>query len=198
MYHPRIERMRDILRDVGTAPLRLTATFSFPPLPANDFRYRSSLGGGAFLDLGPYAVSCGRVVFGTAATGWNCRSSPRDVRPDSVETGFAMLAGYAGSGTMIGHFSFETEYRNHLEVLGHGVYVGLDRVFTPPSDASLDIQIRRNNQHVTETVAPSDCFAEFFRSALLAIRSGSHQSFAEAMLNDARALADLVHAAQVG
>lgn len=60
-WHPQIQVTRDLFSQIATRPTRLTVSFSFPPLPADNFRYQQHLGGGALWDLGPYAVSPGRL-----------------------------------------------------------------------------------------------------------------------------------------
>ncbi len=50
-----------IMANENQIPTHITVDFSFPPLDPENFRYKKDLGGGALNDLGPYAVSAGRV-----------------------------------------------------------------------------------------------------------------------------------------
>ncbi|MEI6125398.1 MAG: Gfo/Idh/MocA family oxidoreductase, partial [Pseudomonadota bacterium] len=62
-WHPQIQMVSDLFLQAGTQPTRLTVAFSFPPFAEDNFRYQKTLGGGALWDLGPYAVSPGRLFF---------------------------------------------------------------------------------------------------------------------------------------
>ncbi|HQO38826.1 MAG TPA: Gfo/Idh/MocA family oxidoreductase, partial [Candidatus Omnitrophota bacterium] len=133
-YHGQITAIKDQFTAAGCAPSRLIAVFSVPPLNADNFRYEAALGGGAMFDLGPYAVSAGRVFFG--------REEPVEIEArvtsrggkGGVDISFSMLATYPGGRSMVGHFGFDTEYQNHLEVIGPGVSVKADRIFTTPAN----------------------------------------------------------------
>ena len=56
-YHPQISKVIEIIQEKNLTPTNLTVNFSFPPMNPGNFRYSKDLGGGAFNDLGPYAVS---------------------------------------------------------------------------------------------------------------------------------------------
>ena len=66
-YLDRLRRQRELVAggELGRV-LRINSCFRTPftPMPRDDFRRRSELGGGATLDVGCYAVSCLRYVAG--------------------------------------------------------------------------------------------------------------------------------------
>ena len=132
-WHPQIQTARDLFLRAGTQPTRLTISFSFPPFSEDNFRYQKHFGGGALWDLGPYAVSPGRLFFDDEPDEVFCRVGTK--KPDTgVDTSFSMMATYPGGRSMVGHFDFNTEYRNCINILGPGMSVEIDRFFTPPSD----------------------------------------------------------------
>lgn len=191
-YHPQIELARQGFAEAGSEPTRITATLSFPPLPAGNFRYQKALGGGALWDLGPYAITPGRLFFGAEPEEVVCRVTARG---DEVETGFSVLATYSGGRAMVGHFGFNTGYRNRLDILGPGVTVTVDRVFTMPAHLASELHVNQHDRPRTVTVEPADHFALFLRAVLEAIESGNHRPLAADMLADARALRRLREAA---
>lgn len=67
-YHPRITRIRRAFEEIGSQPSHIVSVFSFPPHRPENFRYRADLGGGSMWDLGPYAVTPGRIFFGAASS----------------------------------------------------------------------------------------------------------------------------------
>jgi len=184
-YHPAVLAIRDAFLNANTQPTRITATFSFPPLAPDNFRYRRELGGGALWDTGPYAVAPGRIFFDGEPEEICCRITDRD---NEVETSFSLLMTYSGGHSLVGHFGFNTGYRNRLEVLGPGMLVSLDRIFTLPADMAAPVHIRQDNQAKSIVIPPADSFAIFFREIIRAIDQGQVQKFAEDMMSDASVL----------
>ena len=137
-WHPHIQMARDLFMQADTRPTRLTVAFSFPPLPAGNFRYQKSLGGGALWDLGPYAVSPGRLFFEAEPEEVFCGIGTRN-SDTGVDTSFSMLAMYAGGRSLVGHFDFNTEYRNCINILGPSMSVDIDRFFTTPPDMESEL-----------------------------------------------------------
>jgi NDP-hexose-3-ketoreductase len=188
-YHPQIAVARQLFEEVGSQPTQLVAAFSFPPLEPENFRNDADLGGGALLDLGPYAVTPGRLFFGDAPHEVICRS----FTPSSsqVENAFSVLATYPGGRSLVGHFGMTTGYINRLTVLGPDTTVTLDRVFSPPSDRVCQLRVNQHNQHRTVDVPAADNFALFLQAVLDAIERGDTESFAATLLADAVALDQL-------
>ncbi len=191
-YHPQIEVARQAFAEVGSEPTRLVATFSFPPLPPDNFRHQAAADGGALWDLGPYAVTPGRLFFGAEPEEVFCRITEHG---DEVETSFSLLMTYGDGRSMVGHFGFNTGYRNRLDVLGPGVTVTIDRVFTTPPTLANEVLVNQHDQPKAVTVPPADQFALFLRAVVEAIETGRHGPLAEDMLSDARILHRLREAA---
>jgi NDP-hexose-3-ketoreductase len=194
-WHPQIQKARDLFKQAGTHPTRLTIAFSFPPFPENNFRYQKHLGGGALWDLGPYAVSPGRLFFDDEPDEVFCRVCTRNPAT-GVDTSFSMLATYPHGRSMVGHFDFNTEYRNCINILGPGMSVDIDRFFTPPSDMEIELNVRSKNQTKSIKMAPTDSFAVFLQSVFDAIKQNRYQVFMQNLLSDATVLRRLRKAAQ--
>lgn len=184
-YHPQIGAARQAFVEAGSRPTRIVATFSFPPLPTDNFRYKATSDGGALWDLGPYAVTPGRLFFDEEPKEVACYVTGRG---DEVETSFSVLMTYAGGRSMVGHFGFNTGYRNRLDILGPDVTVTIDRVFTTPADMAGELHINQRNQARVVEVPPADNFALFLRTVIDGIETGQHGSLADDLLADARVL----------
>ena len=178
-YHPQIAAARGVFEDANSQPTKLVAAFSFPPLPPENFRQRAEMGGGALLDLGPYAVSVGRLFFGEPPQEIICRDS---------FSAFSMLATFSGDRSLVGHFGMTTGYINRLEVLGPDATVTLDRAFTTTTDMICNVHVNQRNEHRIITVPPADSFAIFMSAVIKAVESGDVRPLAEDMLADAKAL----------
>ena len=184
-YHPQIHLAQKAFARVNSRLRHITATFTFPPLDVNNFRYKKELGGGALWDLGPYAVTPGRIFFGEEPQEIFCRIGERGAE---VETCFSILAAYSGGRSMVGHFGFNTSYKNKIEILGRHTTVSINRVFTTPANMENTLFINQNN-HTTEVkTPPSDSFVNFLRVVFRAIESGEHAPLARNIISDATVL----------
>ena len=186
-YHPRIDAAKRLLSERPGSPVHLSASFCFPPLEPSDFRYNSHLGGGALYDLGPYAVSCGRVFFDEDPLDIVCLICARDPRGD-VETAFSVLMSYSGGCSMTGYFAMHGEYRNRISVLAPGLNMDIDRVFTPPADEKLPLPVRRSNADEQIATDSGNAFARFFSETLNAIERNDLDTPRRTLLRDAAAL----------
>ncbi|MBI5701714.1 Gfo/Idh/MocA family oxidoreductase [Candidatus Saganbacteria bacterium] len=189
-FHPQIIQAKNIFLDADRQPKRLTVIFTFPPIDANDFRYDKDLGGGALLDLGPYAVSIGRVFFEVKPDEVFCRLLSFGGK-NNVETAFSLLATYPGGRAMVGHFGFDAEYRNYVNILSEGVSLEFERVFTIPHDQENILKIKQANQPKEVKATAGDCFALYLDNVLAGIRSGDYQYHIDNLLSDAYVLQQL-------
>lgn len=192
--HPQVAKIRQVFAEAGSAPSRVSALFSMPPLDPDNFRYRASLGGGALWDLGPYAVSLGREVFAAEPVGLACKVGSRG-GPDGVDTAFSLLAEYPGGRALVGHFGFDTEYRNEVTVLGPEASVSLSRVFTTPPGLPNELAVQAGNAARSVRVAAADSFGCFFQEVIESVGSGSFSGYAQTLSSDLGVLTRLRAAA---
>jgi predicted dehydrogenase len=193
-YHPQIACIKEQFHTARDAPMRITTTFSFPPMNGSNFRYRRELGGGALWDLGPYAVSLGRVFWGEEPEDVTCRILTRQ-EPDGVETSFAMLAEYAGGRSVVGTFGFDTVYRNRLDLVGKDLGIEVDRVFTTPPEVANELRMTRRDGATTLTAPTGDAFTAFFELVCRSIGAGDWGELTSDVLRDAATLERLRGAA---
>jgi len=183
--HPQIQRAVEVFREHGVEPKRISSTFSMPPLNAGNFRYVKRLGGGAVLDTGAYAVTPGRVFFDDVPKAVHASVTSR---AEEVETGYSLLMNFGEGRTLVGHFGFDTEYRNRIEVLGSELCVCFDRAFTTTPDLENSITVIHRNSVTTEVAPKGDSFQLFFRKVVSDIAEGHYGRYAEDMLKDAKSV----------
>jgi len=193
-YHPQIAWIKQQFQDSGDVPTRITATFSIPPMSSDNFRYRRELGGGALWDLGPYAVSLGRVFWDEEPVDVTGRILTRE-EPDGVDTSFAMLTAYAGGRSVVGTFGFDTIYRNRLDLIGKDLGIEVDRVFTTPPEVANELRATRREGTITLTAPAGDAFTAFFDSVRTSIGAGDWSRLTSDVLRDAATLDRLRRAA---
>lgn len=193
-YHPQVKKIQEFFLERNSQPKRLSATFSFPSLAADNFRYKKSLGGGILYDLGPYAVSCGRLFFKQEPEAINCFINSYGGQ-DNLETSFSMLAKYSNRRSMVGHFGFGTEYRNSITVLGSEGCLELERIFTIPAQMENELKVIANNERSTIKVPKADCFGLFLGKVLESINKKDYSDFYNNLISDASVLKRLRQAA---
>ncbi|MBM2812161.1 MAG: oxidoreductase, partial [Chloroflexi bacterium] len=160
-YHPQAQLVKDELATAGCAATRISATLSFPPMDPANFRYRRALGGGCLWDLGPYASAVGRVFFGGEPQSVACTVLAYG-GADDVDVAFNMLADYSDGRSVVGHYGFDTVYRNRLDLLASDVGLEVDRFFTTLPDDASDVRIT-TRQGTQATKGPTgDAFGAFF------------------------------------
>jgi predicted dehydrogenase len=182
--HPQMDTIRQLFDRPGAAPTRILVTFSFPPLDDGNFRYRKAFGGGALNDLGPYAVSPGRLFWGGRPDEIECRSLSTG-GPDGVETAFSVLLRYPGERSMLGHFGFTTAYRNRISLLGPDLSVDVDRVFTTPENLQNELRVWQQSGESTIKAPAADCFALFLKEVVERIQTQDLEPLREELLDDA-------------
>jgi predicted dehydrogenase len=180
-FHPQIAAARQFFADTGSAPTQMVAAFSFPPFPPENFRRHPEMGGGALLDLGPYAMSLGRIFYAAA---------PEEVisRKLDGDRGFSVLAVYSGNRSLVGHFGHSTGYINRLNLLGQGTTLNIERAFTTTPEMACRLTATANNAASTIEIQPADSYAVFMEAVLAAVQRCDVEAFLPALLADAKAI----------
>ena len=188
VFHPQIAALRALVPPADLASTRATASFSIPPLPPSDFRYRHELGGGSLYDLGPYAAATSRLLFREPPATLACRVlSTRG----TADTSFSMLLTYPGGGSLAGHYGFVTTYQNRLSVLTGSREVDAERIFSTPSDLACAMRVREPEGERLVAVPAADAFTLFLDAFTAAVDRGDFEAFESALLEDARLIARL-------
>lgn len=190
-FHPLFAAVESVLSDLGEEVANALAVFT-PPVPTEDWRWNAAKGGGAMADTGPYAVSLGRALWGTAPERIDAVVNERT--DDGVETSFSMLAGYPGGRTVVGQFGFTTTYQNMVRLMGNGFTIDIERPFSAPPGMAVELRIRAGARTTVHAVEPADSMQLFLSAVLEAAERGSPH-FGPPLLGDAAALARLRHAA---
>jgi len=183
-FHPQVKAVLNAFERIGNEPRSIQAVFSFPPLPQTNFRNDPQMGGGSFFDLGRYAVSPGRIFFGDAPL--HVSAETLGIDPTTgVDTAFVFSATYPRGRTFQGFFSFETEYKNSLSILGKGLSVTLEPVFTFTNALITEVTIRAASQPEILSFESADSFAVFFQLVINSINAGNWTRWLDVLECDA-------------
>lgn len=191
-FHPKIALARRLFEEHGDEIRHISATFTFPRLPPDNFRHRPELGGGMLADLGPYAVSAARVFFDAPAS--DVRSFAEFVAGDTVESTFTTATSYDAGRTLMGHFGMGRPYMNRIVAMGEKTAVTIDRAFAALPAEPAPVLLTSEAGGREYEAPPADAFLEFFRAVLQAVETSEGSAFQDALLSDARALDSLTSA----
>jgi predicted dehydrogenase len=116
-WHPRTRRIEALVAPLA-GPRDVQAWFTFPGVPADNYRLDPAHGGGALLDVGCYAVGAALAALGAQAL--DVVSVQRRLGPTGVDlTTTATLAAATGSATITA--SFERPEAQGLTITAGGV-----------------------------------------------------------------------------
>jgi NDP-hexose-3-ketoreductase len=182
LYHPQFSKINELMAVNNFIPKLLTAHFSFPPMDKSNFRYNKDLGGGAFLDTIPYAISIGRYIFNS-----NPEFSKYIINEKSdsdVEISYSLLLKYSSGRSLIGHFGFNSEYINRINILGSNFFIDIDRVFTIPESKRNVIKVMSNNVFSETKVDEGNAFLLYLNFIVNSIKNNSFNKLYEDFYND--------------
>ena len=127
-FHPRTRAFVESVRD----PLFVQASFGFQIKEPSNYRMRSSLGGGALLDVGCYAVSGTRWILGEPTEVFATAS--HDDRKDGVDLTASALLRFPSGSTASLWASMESPEVQRLDIVERGGTKRLEVPFTSPPD----------------------------------------------------------------
>lgn len=181
-FQSQIQLAQELIRSNNSDIKLIQATFSFPPFDHNNFRNSKDLGGGAFNDLGIYALTPGRVFFDAYPGKIIIQSSP--MRSGyQVDTAFNISALYSEGRVFQGFFSFETEYKNSMRLLGSDIAIDIEPAFTSSGNSGC-IEIKRNNRVSKAPYKKNDGFSTYFQGVIESIAKGDWSEWDEILAHD--------------
>jgi predicted dehydrogenase len=162
-YHPQHTVVKKLINDFEIGEIRsFRSSFGFPPLKENNFRYDTSLGGGALLDAGGYTLRSVNFILGddfkvVAATLNNDLIRGVDI------FGNVMLTNYTGVAAFIS-FGFDNHYQCSYELWGSLGKIIVNKAFTPKKDEKTIIILEKSNSSEKIEIEPSNHFELAFNS----------------------------------
>jgi dTDP-3,4-didehydro-2,6-dideoxy-alpha-D-glucose 3-reductase len=190
LHHSQHAAVRRMTADGRIGEIRtFTAAFGIPPLPADDIRYRSDLGGGALLDLGVYGVKSAQYVLGADL---DVAGAVLSTVPDGVDLGGSALLCSAAGVTAELTFSFRSSYRSTYSIWGSEGRISLGRAFTPPATHRPVVRVERQDSVEEITLPADDQFANIIRYFARSVQGGGDFETESAALLKQAALVDRI------
>jgi predicted dehydrogenase len=198
-HHPQHARVKELLAagEIGE-PALLRATFSFsmdPERRTRDVRVNPGLDGGAFMDVGCYALNAARYLFDAEPV--EVSALQRKDPTLGVDTGLAAVLRFPGDRLAVVDGSFDVAGPQRYEILGARGSILVEPAFQPSPDGATFTVIRGAERHVVD--APGvDQYALEADHFVQSVRAGRLLPPAEDGLAQARALEALYRSAETG
>jgi predicted dehydrogenase len=169
-YHPRTERVVDLVEDVLDDVRGMQATFQFPLRGRpDDVRLDPDLDGGSLMDVGCYAVNVTRLLLGEPEAVY---ARTVDTRNSGVDTHLTGLLEYEDGVTAGVSASFDTQDTQRYRVEATNGWLEVDPAFVPRGDDGVSIQYEVDGRRVTEQFDPVDQYRLEVEHFVDCVRSG--------------------------
>ena len=192
-YHTLFEEIKAGLK--GRRPRSVYANFSSPPLDPGNFRYKPGMGAGILYDRGSYVVRCVSELFNEIPEKIYCSQRFSDTMK-GVDTDLTVMMEFSEQSTFLGFFSLECEYTNSLEIIGEDFRIHANRIFTPPPQEQLELEMQHNNKVSAVKTRACDTFQAFLEDIVASIKESNHLKFNELLLRDASLFERLLNASR--
>jgi predicted dehydrogenase len=199
-HHPRHARVRELLADGAIGePVFVRASHCFAMDDARrglpDVRVQAALDGGAFMDVGSYALNAARYLFDAEPV--EVTALQRVDPAMSVATAFAAVARFPGDRLALLDGSFDAHGPQRYEIGGFGGSILVENAFQPGPDPAAITIVRGVERH-TEEVPGVDQYALEADHFVQSVRAGRLLPPAEDGRAQARAVEALYRSAETG
>ncbi len=150
-YHPRTERVAEIVADWDVRGLE--ATFQFPLPDREDVRLDPDLAGGSLMDVGCYAVNVARLLLGDPD---HVTGHTHDARDAGVDTHAAGVLEYDDGRLARVSSSFDTRDVQRYRVEAADGVLTADPAFVPRGDDGVTVEYDHGGRTVRESFDPVD------------------------------------------
>jgi predicted dehydrogenase len=153
-YHPRTERVLELVDERLGDVRGVEATFQFPLRgdPGN-VRLDPDLAGGSLMDVGCYAVNLARAVLGEPERAVGVTHDSRDC---GVETHASAVLEYDDGATARVSSSFDARDLQRYRIEGTGGVLVAESAFVPRGDDGVAIEYELDGRRVVEEFDPVD------------------------------------------
>lgn len=194
-YHAQQAVVRELMRTrIGKVRV-FRASFGFPPMQKDNFRYDLSLGGGALLDAGGYVLKALSSFFPSHVL--RVRAANLTFGESGVDiAGAAMVDLECGDECVPAHvdFGFDHHYQCGVEVWGSKAKLTTNRTFTAGSSFAPSVRIETADGVENRTLPKDNHFRNIFVHFVESISHYDHTAEYQAILKQAALQEDVRHA----
>ena len=171
-YHDQIKRVIHLLKTKDKVK-HIKVNFTIPMPPKNSLLMSKKLRGGVIMDMGPYAASIHRIFFNHKIT--NTRITFIKNK-NNLPTAFAINIKYDDK-IYSGLFKFGGKYINQVVFLTDKKELSIERVFSPPDDANLNLKISEKNKTKVIILKKDNCFENYLLEIINKINNKKYSHY---------------------
>ena len=158
------------------------ARFVIPKFPKKKFHNFKKYGGGCLLDMGPYAAAVFRIFISKNIKKVTFLSSFKE-NQNGVNENFDVKI-VVGKKSFSGYFSHNGEYENTLTLFTKRKSVTINRVFSPPNDVDLTLQVNEGNISKEKKLKRDDTFFNYFKKIITLLKAKKFGNSYKDLLKD--------------
>ena len=158
------------------------ARFVIPKFPKKNFHNFKKYGGGCLLDMGPYAAAVFRIFISKNIKKVTFLSSFKE-NQNGVNENFDVKI-VVGKKSFSGYFSHNGEYENTLTLFTKRKSVTINRVFSPPNDIDLTLQVNEGNISKEKKLKRDDTFFNYFKKIITLLKAKKFGNSYKDLLKD--------------
>ena len=158
------------------------ARFVIPKFPKKNFHNFKKYGGGCLLDMGPYAAAVFRIFISKNIKKVTFLSSFKE-NQNGVNENFDVKI-VVGKKSFSGYFSHNGEYENTLTLFTKRKSVTINRVFSPPNDIDLTLQVNESNISKEKKLKRDDTFFNYFKKIITLLKAKKFGNSYKDLLKD--------------
>jgi len=161
-YHSQHKKVFEMIHDGSLGEIRhFSASFGFPPLKSENFRYNNEIGGGALMDCAGYVV---RSAFFILQQELRVKASSVFFDPKTGTSlyGSAFMKGNNGIGASLS-FGFDNFYQCNYKIWGSKGILTAMRAFTPKAEEIVSLIFETQGNVDTITIPADNHFVNAFK-----------------------------------
>ncbi len=154
-YHKQHQQVHHLIESGEIGEIRnFYASFGFPPLDKENFRYNDTIGGGALMDCAGYTV---RASFFILRQDLKVKAASLFYNDKTNVFGNAYMQGSNNLGVFLA-FGFDNYYQCNYRIWGSKGIIYAKKAFTPKPNEIPEIILEKNNEIITLHTNPDNHF----------------------------------------
>ena len=178
-YHKQLERVKKFIGKPSNIE-QVFVNFTIPMPKKNSLLLSQKFDGGSFMDMSPYTASINMILFDEKI---KKKSIVVKKNIHKLIISYDVFLKYK-TKVFIGTFRFGKKYNNKILIFLRNRSIEINRVFSPPSDKKLEIQITKKNQAQKVFVKKDNCFENYLSEVIKNIKNKQYTFYFDQMIKD--------------
>jgi predicted dehydrogenase len=178
-YHQQFELIKKYIGNLTNIE-QIFVNFTIPIPKKKSLLLSKKFEGGAFMDMSPYAASINRIFI---KENLNKKSIMIKKDDNGLIISFDIFLKYK-TKILNGTFKFGGDYKNELLIYYKNKSIAIKRIFSPPEDIKLKIQINKKNQSKIIIVKKDNCFENYLVEIISNIKNKNYAFYHKNMIKD--------------